>query len=266
MTVKPAFLGPEFAAAFEDASVVAAYQHRSPYPPALFDLLLDLLPASPRTMLDLGCGRGDLGRVLVGRVERVDAVDASAAMIATGRAMPNGDHPRLRWIHSRAEDAPLDPPYGVVAAGQSLHWMDWDVMLPRLADALVPAGVLAIVSEETGPTPWGDGVGPIVKRYSINQAYYPFDMLVEWERVGLWRKLGDRKTDPLVFRQTVDDYIEGFHGRSSLSRDRMTPEAAAAFDNELRALVEPFAVDGVIELQVVGTLVWGKPINIRNDQ
>jgi SAM-dependent methyltransferase len=265
MTAKPAFLGPEFAASFEDASVVAAYRHRPPYPSALFDLLLDLLPASPRTILDLGCGRGDLGRVLVDHVERVDAVDASATMIARGRTLPNGDHPRLRWIHSRAEHAPLDPPYGMVVAGQSLHWMDWDVVLPKLADVLSPDGVLAIVTEETAP-PWGDGVGPIVKRYSLNQAYYPFDMLAEWERVGLWQELGRRKTDPLALRQSVDDYIEGFHGRSSLSRDRMTPKSAAAFDNELRALVEPFAVDGVIELQVVGDLVWGNPIKIVKDQ
>ena len=33
MQPKPDFLGDEIAAAFQDADVAAAYQHRPPYPP-----------------------------------------------------------------------------------------------------------------------------------------------------------------------------------------------------------------------------------------
>ena len=42
------------------------------------------------------------------------------------------------------ETAPLDPPYALVTAGESLHWMAWEVVLPRFAAALVPGGLLAI--------------------------------------------------------------------------------------------------------------------------
>jgi SAM-dependent methyltransferase len=263
MAIKPAYLGPEFSASFGDASVVAAYAYRSPYPAEVFAILRELIVDEPRVVLDAGCGRGDIARALVTHVERVDAVDVSAAMIAAGKQLSGGDDPRLRWILSRVEDAPIEPPYALVAAGQSLHWMDWNVVLPRFADALTERGVLAIVSEETQPVPWGEGISPLIKGYSLNQAYRPFDMLAEWERSGLWIKHGERRTAPVPFRQSTEHYIESFHGRSSLSRDRMRPEDAAAFDADLRALVEPFAADGQIELQVIGSVVWGKPQNNR---
>ncbi len=44
MVPKPDHLGPDYAAQFQDRSVVAAYHHRPPYPAAVFDRLLDLLP------------------------------------------------------------------------------------------------------------------------------------------------------------------------------------------------------------------------------
>lgn len=42
---------------------------------------------------------------------------------------------------------PLGPPYGLVTAGSSLHWMDWEVVLPRIGRLLSPEGCLAIVNE-----------------------------------------------------------------------------------------------------------------------
>ena len=40
------------------------------------------------------------------------------------------------------ETAPLDPPYVLAVAGESLHWMEWSVVLPRLAEALEPGALL----------------------------------------------------------------------------------------------------------------------------
>src|SRR5436309_15943530 len=107
MLPKPAHLGPAYAAQFGDAAVVAAYQHRPPYPDAVFDLLAGLIAGEPRVVLDLGCGTGDVARPLAPRVARVDAVDIAPAMLAQGRALPGGDHPHLRWILGSAETAPL---------------------------------------------------------------------------------------------------------------------------------------------------------------
>lgn len=121
---KPEFLGGANAAAFDDAEVASAYRHRVPYPPATFDLLVQLTDPECRVVLDIGCGEGALARPLARRVDRVYAVDPSAPMLDEGRRAPGGDHPSIRWILGRAEDVRLEEPYGLVCAGASLHWMD----------------------------------------------------------------------------------------------------------------------------------------------
>ncbi len=67
-------------------------------------------------------------------VDRVDAIDFSAAMVSAGQRLPSGLHPNLRWICCKAEDAPLVPPYALITAGNSLHWMDWHALMPRMAE------------------------------------------------------------------------------------------------------------------------------------
>lgn len=43
--------------------------------------------------------------------------------LEAGRWLAGGDAKNLRWIVGRAEDAPLNPPYDLTTAGESLHWM-----------------------------------------------------------------------------------------------------------------------------------------------
>lgn len=257
MIARPKHLGPEYAAVFSDQSVVEAYRHRPPYNPETFTILASLITAVPRTILDLGCGRGDLARSLLPCADRIDAVDVSAAMIATGRQMPGGGDPKLNWILGRAEDAPLNPPYALVTAGDSLHWMDWYVVLPRIAQVLLTHGYLALCTVGWEPLPWN--YSPICATYSMNRDYQPYDLLDELTARGLFAPIGSRQTKPVRFTQSVDEYIESFHARNGLSRDRMQADQAAAFDADMRDLVTPFAENGRITLQVVNTVTWGKP-------
>ncbi|MGH2599050.1 MAG: class I SAM-dependent methyltransferase [Dehalococcoidia bacterium] len=98
------------ATAFHDPDVVAAYRHRPPYPEEVFAILTDLIAVAPRRVLDVGCGSGEIARALAGRVEHVDAVDVSPAMIETGKHLPGGNDPRLWRRCGAVEDTPLDPP------------------------------------------------------------------------------------------------------------------------------------------------------------
>lgn len=263
MFPKPVHLGPEYGAQFGDRSVVAAYRYRPPYPAEAFDILEQLIVDRPRTVLDVGCGTGNVARPLARRVEALDAVDISRPMIEVGRSLPGGTEPNLRWIAARAEDAELHGPYALVTAGSSLHWMDWAVVMPRFAALLSEHGVLAIIGEGALPVAWD--TRPICARYSTNRDYEPYDLLEELSQRGLFREQGSRATSPVPFRQSVDRFIESFHARNGLSRDRMTPTAAAAFDAELRAAVEPHTRGGQVELQLVTTIVWGKPTEVRSE-
>jgi trans-aconitate methyltransferase len=259
MLPKPKHLGPDYAARFQDHSIVAAYHHRPPYPAQVFDVLAGLVTSEPKAALDVGCGTGDIARRLVAYVERVDAVDVSRGMIEKGKSLPGGDDPRLRWIAGPVEEVPLHPPYALVTAGESLHWMEWEVALPRLRDMLVPGGYLAIVEREELPMPWTADMRELQRRYSTNRDFRPYDLVAELEQRGLFERRGERRTRPMPFVQSVESYVECVHSRNGFSRDRMTPEGAGAFDAALTELVSRTSADGMVELQIVGVMHWGVP-------
>jgi SAM-dependent methyltransferase len=273
MRPKPAHLGPQYGAQFGDASVAAAYHHRPPYPEETFDILLGLLAGRPPIVLDAGCGTGDIARFLAPRVERVDAVDVSLPMIDAGRSLPGGDHRNIRWIYGALEDIPLYPaterhvtpaaigpePYGLVVAGESVHWMEWQTVLPRFRAVLVPGGVLAIVERRERDNPVWDSVLPVIQHYSTNRDYRPYDIVAELVTRNLFEPVGGRETQPVPFRQSADAYIESLHSRNGLSRDRMPGADADAFDREVRSILDAHGFGSDVELDVTATMRWGFP-------
>lgn len=260
MSSRPPHLTQDRADRFRDQSVVDAYPLRWPYPPETFDVLVGLMVDSPGIVLDAGTGTGDIARPLFARVGRVDAVDVSAPMLARAKELPGGDHPGLCWIESRAEDFATELRYSLVTAGESLHWMDWDIVLPRFRELLAPGGMLAILQRSESPTPWRDGLAGLIATHSTVRNYEPFDLISELEQRSLFEVKGRHETTPVPFRQSVADCIESFHSRSSLSRENMPPGMADAFDTGLQALVEPWSDDGMIVLQTMGDMVWGEPL------
>ncbi|MDQ3442610.1 MAG: class I SAM-dependent methyltransferase [Chloroflexota bacterium] len=260
MSSRPPHLTQARADRFSDQSVVDAYPLRWPYPPETFEVLVGLLVDRPGTVLDVGTGTGDIARPLVKHVGRVDAVDVSAPMLACARSLPGGDHPGLRWFESRLEDFQSDSEYALVTAGESLHWMDWDIVLPRFCEWLEPEGMLAIIQRSEAPVPWQDGLVGLIVTYSTVRNYEAFDLIAELEERRLFEVRGRHKTAPVHFRQPVAKYIESFHSRSSLSRENMPPGAVDAFDRDLGALVGPWTDDGKVLLQTMADMVWGEPL------
>lgn len=265
MLPKPAHLGPNYAAQFQDAAVAGAYPTRPPYPEAAFDLL-ESLAVEPPIALDAGCGTGDIARRLALRMLRVDAVDISAAMIGVGQRQPGGDAANLRWQQAPIEEATLSGPYGLIVTGESLHWMDWERALPTLADALAPGALLVIVEREEQPSPWSADLLRLIVRYTTNKEFQPYDLVEELERRGLFAPVGTTRTVPEPFEQSVGDYIESIHSRNGFSRDRMSLADAQAFDAAVAALLAPHAPDGVVALRIAARLHWGQPLTpVRMD-
>jgi len=157
MMKRPESHGEQYMVRFQHQSVVDRYHLRPTYPQETFELLNDLIVDEPRAVLDVGCGTGNVARPLAAYVERVDALDLSLPMLSRARTLPGGDSPKIRWLHGRAEEVSLEPPYALVTAGESLHWMEWGVVLPRFARLLTLHGVLAIVHFVDQPIPWREG-------------------------------------------------------------------------------------------------------------
>jgi ubiquinone/menaquinone biosynthesis C-methylase UbiE len=111
--------------------------------------LAELLPASPRSVLDLGCGDGKLAAVVLEAcpsVERVVAVDASPPMLDAARERFAGDD-RVTVV-----DADLNDSIGgwgsfdVIVSGFAIHHVEHDrkqSLFGEIARALEPGGLFA---------------------------------------------------------------------------------------------------------------------------
>ena len=109
--------------------------------PAL-DLLaqVDRVPEGP--VVDLGCGNGAVGDMLVARFgKRIVGVDSSPAMLAEAAA--TGAYTALIEADIATWRPAVAP--AVIFSNAALHWLPaHHVLLPRLAALLAPGGVLAV--------------------------------------------------------------------------------------------------------------------------
>jgi SAM-dependent methyltransferase len=107
-------------------------------------LLLRHLPSPCASVLDVGCGAGAFASRLADRAGHVDAIDRSPVMIEqAGRRVPG--NVRLILADVLTEPLPQDR-YDAIVSVTALHHMPLPDVLPRLAAALRPGGVLAVVA------------------------------------------------------------------------------------------------------------------------
>lgn len=119
------------------------------------DQILELLPADPGLTLDLGCGTGQLARLLAARVERLVCVDQSPNMLerardaldafdarSGGRGKPNAAQFRIGALeHLPLRDGEAD----TVIASMILHHIPEPVVaLREIRRVLAPGGVLIL--------------------------------------------------------------------------------------------------------------------------
>ncbi|WP_285033829.1 class I SAM-dependent methyltransferase [Mycolicibacterium sp. lyk4-40-TYG-92] len=107
-------------------------------------LLLQHLPPRCQRVLDVGCGAGGFAVQLAQRSDHVDAVDRSAAMIAEARRRTPAN---VNCVQADVlTDGVPATGYDAIVSISALHHMPLDTVLPHLADALRPGGVLAAIA------------------------------------------------------------------------------------------------------------------------
>ena len=107
------------------------------------DLLAAVPATQPGTVYDLGCGAGNVTRLLAQRWPQaaVTGVDDSAAMLAKAGAEPGG----VRWVLQSLAIWRAERPADVIYSNASLHWLPGHAQLfPALLAQLAPGGVLAV--------------------------------------------------------------------------------------------------------------------------
>jgi SAM-dependent methyltransferase len=129
-------------------AVASDYDRFRPGPPsAAIDWLLE---RASGTVVDLGAGTGALTKQLVGRVDRVVAIEPDDRM----RDVLVSNLPGVTALRGTGESIPLDDgSVGAVVASNCWHWMDPDATLVEISRVLSPSGTLGVVW--AGPDPEG---------------------------------------------------------------------------------------------------------------
>ena len=121
------------------------YDARRPrYPVQLID---DLLMQGARTVLDVGAGTGIASEQFLGRGVNVLAVepDPRMAEVASGKGIPIEIATFENWH-------PAERCFDLVVFGQSFHWVNPDIALPKVHRLLQSGGRLALMWNRLFPT------------------------------------------------------------------------------------------------------------------
>lgn len=101
------------------------------------DLVALLDPKPGETVLDLGCGTGQLTHEIASRGAAVMGLDSSPAMVAQARI----NYPSLKFILGNGSDFSLAEPVDAVFSNAALHWMTKaDAVAGSIRRALKPGG------------------------------------------------------------------------------------------------------------------------------
>lgn len=106
------------------------------------DLLARVPLAKACTVYDLGCGPGNVTRLLADRWPgaRITGVDASPDMLAKAKSIPG-----IAWHEADLASWCAESPADLVYSNAAFHWLDHhQVLFPQLLRQVAPGGFLAI--------------------------------------------------------------------------------------------------------------------------
>ncbi|HVR64607.1 MAG TPA: trans-aconitate 2-methyltransferase [Polyangia bacterium] len=146
--------------------------------PAL-DLLARVPLDAPRAVCDLGCGAGNVTRLLAERwpAAAVTGVDDSPDMLAhAARALPSA-----RWVRANIADWEPAEACELIFSNAALQWLPaHEALFPRLLAQLAPGGVLAVqmprnfaapshtaVAETIAAGPWRAALEPLIRAQPV---------------------------------------------------------------------------------------------------
>ncbi|WP_033281219.1 class I SAM-dependent methyltransferase [Streptomyces sp. NRRL F-525] len=135
---------PRLLRALESFNSAHPWSHNAHYHP----WLLRQLPRRFGRALDVGCGSGDLVRLLAARATgRVEGIDSDPQIIARARELtPPGvsGAPAVFTVVDARAGIPVGP-YDVITCVAALHHLPFTETLTRFRDQLAPGGTLVVV-------------------------------------------------------------------------------------------------------------------------
>src|SRR5262245_4893771 len=109
-------------------------------------LIIDVIAPDCQSALDVGCGQGALTRRLRQLIPHVTGMDRDERSIALASACAQAKFPDIRYVQADFLAEPVEPgSFDLVTSVASLHHMDAEAALRKMADVLCPGGVLVVI-------------------------------------------------------------------------------------------------------------------------
>ena len=127
-----------------DAGGSAYAAHRPDYPPALADFLAQAC-STHALAVDVGCGTGQLTRLLAPHFDAVVGLDSSADQLHN--AAPAAG---VSYQQASAEHLPVAPgSANLITVAQAAHWFDLSAFYAQVRQVAAPGAVVALISYAT---------------------------------------------------------------------------------------------------------------------
>jgi trans-aconitate 2-methyltransferase len=157
--------------------------------PAL-DMMARIDLADARRVVDLGCGTGNVTRILKERWADADVIgiDSSPEMLMTAR-----DHGgAVRYLQTDAAAwAQSGGEVDILFSNAALHWLDGHhTLFPKLMERVSSGGVLAvqmphnhyaashtIMAEAAAAGPWSEVLTSLAARFPVGEPSFYYDLL-----------------------------------------------------------------------------------------
>ncbi len=113
-----------------------------------YPAILDFVPGNCREALDVGCGDGELARLLASRSGRVTGIDLSTEMVESARSrsqdVSNARFLETDFFAASGTQLPLGR-YDLITMVAVAHHLGTERALSRSAELLAPGGRLAVI-------------------------------------------------------------------------------------------------------------------------
>jgi trans-aconitate 2-methyltransferase len=212
------------------------------------DLLAHVPISAPQTVVDLGCGLGNVSALLKQRWPDADVlgIDGSESMLDTARASV----PTCRFMHADIGTWAPTQAFDLIYSNATLQWLDdHETLFARLLSFVRPGGCLAVQMPAMHDTPFrleqvrlaqspefADALASVPERHSILAAGTYYDLLRPFVKdLDIWETT---YTHALTGEDAVVQWASGTSLRPYL--DALQGEQRARFRAAYAQALEPY--------------------------